>query len=1053
LPALVHAVALAANAGGTADQVTQIALEQVAELTGWRSGRALAAETGWLSRQGAPTVGRGGVVSRLRARAGALAAAGGVPLAVRLVAGPDAAWCRPSPPDGAAPEGRHLGLVVGVPVLVGDELVAVLEFLHDDPSDAPDDAMLAALSSIGVQLAHVIGRERDRQALLAAVAHERAVIDHAGDAYVETDPAGSITAWNPKAEQMFGWRALEVLGRPVGQVLVPARLRPAHERGIEKALARGSSHLDGQVVRLPALHRDGHEVPVELSLSLRPGPDGAYVQAFLRDVAERERTEREIRRQRDLLDTVLDSLTDGVVACDAEGRLSLVSRSYLDRWGLPDDPRPPQEWLRDLQLLASDGVTPVPIERSPLFRALAGESVASEELVIGRPGDLRRFRCTAQPLLTDEGARRGAVCVLHDITEQVAAQRSLTEVERTDRVSGLPNAAVLLDALAELPAHGRYTLVQVHLEDLPVTVAGEGVSAGDDLVCAVGARLRSVVRDVDLVTHSGAERFAVLLRHDARTDPRHLAERVLDAVAVHEEPGGATRRLRLSAGLAAVDRAAPQQSVSHSELALQTARTSAAGRLEVFAPAMAEQLKARTALRRDLERAISEDQLTLRYQPQFDLSTGRIRGVEALVRWQHPVQGLVRPDEFIPLAEETGLVLPLGRWVLTQTCRQAVRWTAAGLPPVRVSVNVSGRQLVESFPDEVAAVLAATGLPADRLELEMTETVAVANAPMVSGVLNELRSLGVRLAIDDFGTGYSMLGRLRSLPFTQLKIDRSFVDEIAGQGSAPLVRAMLAMADGLGLDVVAEGVETPDQLAFLRDHGCPAAQGYLLARPVDADEVAALLVLPGPPRPFLDLADPRPVRATPTDVVDLHALLAEIERLTGFESVYLTRVRDGEQQVVAVRNTADLVVADGGRWPWDTSLCATALRDGSTAMSDVDVRYGDNLHVLELGLASYLGVPILGADGDAVGTLCAASTSRIDVPAETLAVVQVYAGLVAQQLLADGEVGQQAAATSTADPGRSVGRADADGDRHDRRAPHHRHGSRPTLRGTSTEGV
>ena len=268
------------------------------------------------------------------------------------------------------------------------------------------------------------------------------------------------------------------------------------------------------------------------------------------------------------------------------------------------------------------------------------------------------------------------------------------------------------------------------------------------------------------------------------------------------------------------------------------------GGYQIYAATMNALAHLRLALESELHNAVERDELTLRYQPQIDLATGRITGVEALLRWNHPVLGLLPPSEFLHIAEESGFIVDIDHWVMEAACRQSRAWLDAGLQPVRVSVNLSGRHF--KAPDRVVgavlASLASTGISASMLELEVTEGVAVSESEDVVAALNRIRELGTMIAIDDFGTGYSSLGRLQRFPVDRLKIDRSFVAEIHSvESEAPLVVAVIAMARSLGLQTVAEGVETEAQRAFLRRHGCDEAQGYLFAEPRDADGIAVLL--------------------------------------------------------------------------------------------------------------------------------------------------------------------------------------------------------------------
>jgi len=362
----------------------------------------------------------------------------------------------------------------------------------------------------------------------------------------------------------------------------------------------------------------------------------------------------------------------------------------------------------------------------------------------------------------------------------------------------------------------------------------------------VAGRLLGVVRKGDTVARMGGDEFTLLLTGVRRDDDALVvAGKIIDAFRAPFVVGDHELFITPSVGMALYpdDGMRYETLLKHADIAMYRAKARGGNAYELYTSRSGESAYPRLALEADLHNAIENEELRVVYQPIVDLATDAVVGVEALVRWHHRSIGVVRPDEFIPLAEEAGLVVALDTWVLRDACRQMRVWADAGLPPVRLSVNLSGRHL--QHPRMAVTVIEAVrdaGIEPGRLELEVTESVAVAEVGDTRDTLEGLRGLGVTVAIDDFGTGYSMLSRLRQFPLDTLKIDRSFVAEITASGDeAPIVSATIAMAHSLGLRVVAEGVETEAQLDCLRRNGCDLAQGYLFSRPVEADAVAALL--------------------------------------------------------------------------------------------------------------------------------------------------------------------------------------------------------------------
>jgi diguanylate cyclase (GGDEF)-like protein len=374
-----------------------------------------------------------------------------------------------------------------------------------------------------------------------------------------------------------------------------------------------------------------------------------------------------------------------------------------------------------------------------------------------------------------------------------------------------------------------------------------GHDAGDRLLIAVAARLRAAVGERDTVARLGGDEFAVHLA--GVTDPgaaARAADRLLAALAAPFSLDGQVLTTGGSVGIAIADAAyaRPEELLRDADLALYRAKAAGRGGYALFDPAMHARLLDRLALEGDLARATERDELRVYYQPMVALSSGRVTYLEALVRWQHPVRGLVAPGDFIPLAEETGLIVPLGRRILATACRQVVAWGRAypDTPPPGLAVNLSPRQFRDpGLVDGVQAILAETGLAAARLTLEVTESVAMERVEETLATLAALRALGVRLALDDFGTGHSSLAYLRELPLDTLKIDRSFFRDTPQ--NRVIVRAVTALAHGLGLAVTAEGLETAGQVAWARAAGCDRGQGYYFARPLPPEEIAALWAL------------------------------------------------------------------------------------------------------------------------------------------------------------------------------------------------------------------
>ena len=454
----------------------------------------------------------------------------------------------------------------------------------------------------------------------------------------------------------------------------------------------------------------------------------------------------------------------------------------------------------------------------------------------------------------------GRTCVLSsiaDISERKSLEMQLTHQAFHDSLTGLANRALFRDraalALARRERHPN-TLVAVlflDLDDFKRINDGLGHAAGDALLKSVASRLVSATRQTDTVARLGGDEFAVLLDiTDGQQEATSVAERVVSSFRRPIDVTGRDVHVAMSVGLAV---AAPNDDVElllrNADVAMYEAKARGKARLVTFEPSMGNERVDRLELEAGLQAAIDGNELRLVYQPIVRLDSGAPDSIEALVRWQHPTRGLVPPNAFIPIAEETGLIISLGRWVLMEACRAAQEWRTTlepgcpGMAPLPVSVNVSGKQLLStSLLRDVKEALDASGLPASSLILEITETVLMTDTERALTAMRALKALGVSLAVDDFGTGYSSLSYLRQFPVDVLKIDRSFIQGVAGSGKeAALTRTIVALGEMLQLKTVAEGVENTAQRSHLRELGCAMGQGYLFARPVSETELTTYL--------------------------------------------------------------------------------------------------------------------------------------------------------------------------------------------------------------------
>jgi diguanylate cyclase (GGDEF)-like protein/PAS domain S-box-containing protein len=569
-----------------------------------------------------------------------------------------------------------------------------------------------------------------------------------------------------------------------------------------------------------------------------------YWQGYLIDITAQKQAEEAIRLQAQLLDAV----GQAVVATDTSGRITYMNHAAEILYGWTE--------AETLGRNLLDVTTP-PETRDQavdiMRRLAAGETWEGELLLQRRDGSVFPAHVTDSPVIDDSGTVMGVIGVAADISERKRLEQQLLHQAFHDALTGLPNRNLFLDRTRHALTLSRrldqaVAVLFLDLDNFKIVNDSLGHDIGDQLLVTTAERIQGCLRDGDTAARLGGDEFAVLLENLATVeDAAGVAARLLETLRRPLYLDGHEMFVTPSIGIAVgtSSDAQAEDLLRDADVAMYIAKHNGRARYEIFEPEMGSLARQRLELEHDLRRALERNELSLHYQPVVSLCDGSLSGFEALLRWDHPTRGRIAPDAFVPIAEETGLIVPVGSWALREACRQLRAWQdrwpqARG---ISISVNLSGRQFKEpGLADEVARVLRETGLAPRCLNLEITETIMMADEAGTSAVLRELEQLGVTLAIDDFGTGYSSLGTLRHFPVETLKIDRSFVDGLGAESDdSVIVSGVVGLAHGLGLRVVAEGVETVDQLARLRELGCDYGQGYYFSRPVPANEAGGIL--------------------------------------------------------------------------------------------------------------------------------------------------------------------------------------------------------------------
>ena len=685
----------------------------------------------------------------------------------------------------------------------------------------------------GVQRAEALA-ERMTAAFEEKSRQARALLDSIPDPAWLLDTEGVYLAVNEAFCRQKGQPMDEVLGKTVEQIFPPEEARRLRAGQLE-------AYQAGRPVRQEVWLTMGQKLcPFEF---LRvPVYDEANQPKGLAGVAWDMSERYEAADRQRLITHVFDSSNEAILILDGERTILTFNKAFADLTGYQ------LEEVQGQKPLFSTVEHPEPAPFDHLIPHFPARGVWRGEIqLLRKDGGHCPVWCTVGPIRDEQGATVNWSAFMTDLSERKATEARIEALVNRDQLTGLPNRQGFARCLSDWLQAGRQgILVMLDVDQLGRVNDAFGHEAGDSLLRQIGEHLRRGLRDDDVLGRLGGDQFGVLLQvHGDLKAVDGMVRKLLDAVARPVALNGSDIVSTACAGICLLPDDGEESAVllRNADAALHHAKKLGQGVFQFFASEMNERMAAGLRLESDLRWALQRAELVLHYQPQVDIDSGRVIGFESLLRWQHPELGLIPPARFIPLAENSRLILPIGAWVLTESCCQAQAWREQGLGDLTMAVNLSAVQFLHS--DIVATVsqaLATSGLPARYLELEVTGSVIMEEPERVAQIMDDLKALGVQLSLDDFGTGYSSLAYLQRFPIGKIKVDRSFISNLPGDvGDAAIVRMVIGMARELKKRVIAEGVETPEQLAFLREQRCDEFQGYWCSRPIPAQDIPGLL--------------------------------------------------------------------------------------------------------------------------------------------------------------------------------------------------------------------
>jgi len=692
------------------------------------------------------------------------------------------------------------------------------------------------LKIVGEIFVGAIQRQRADRAIRNSEQWHRQLVERMREGLVQSDGEGTMRFVNDRFCEMTGYTREELIGFKTSML---AATEEDRELLLSKGALRRQGISDQYEIRIR--RKDGSVVWMEIGGAPVLDADGNFggTIGVHNDITERRRSDEALRDSESRYRLMAENTTDVISRSSPDGKVLYASDASRRLLGYD----PAEVVGRSIYSFVIEGDRDH-VSRSS--RALADGTARSFAYhAIRKDGSIVWFETTSRAIVDAEtGEVREIVSVSRDISERKRAEEQIEYQAYHDALTGLPNRLLFRDRLTVALAHARrlqqpVAVMFLDLDGFKLVNDTLGHSLGDELLKAIATRLRAALREEDSIARMGGDEFTVLLSDLARPDDAaKIAQKLLDTIAEPIRVEGHELFVTTSIGIALFpnDGETAEALLKNADHAMYRAKDVGRNSYQLCTPAMNSRALERLSLENSLRRALDRGEFVLHYQPQINLATNGVVGMEALMRWNHPLQGVVPPATFIPIAEETRLIVPMGEWALREACRQAKEWQQTKYPSLRMAVNLSPRQFQSGdLRKIIASALAESGLDATSLELEITESTAMQNTERTIATLRAIREMGVRIAIDDFGTGHSSLNYLRSFPLDSVKIDQAFIHEIESSPSdRAIVSAIIAMAHGLALRVTAEGVETEEQLAFLRASGCEEVQGYLFGRPAPA---------------------------------------------------------------------------------------------------------------------------------------------------------------------------------------------------------------------------